>query len=120
LKIDLKMINENNFDDVSDMVDYLMLQGALEIVGVDQETGEFLYTFTEKLAEINPNIYNAMMDDYHTSIMKLWELGFLSMDVSEKNPLVKATDKVFDSEAISKLSNNDRIMLQDILKKMSE
>jgi hypothetical protein len=114
------MTSENNFDDVSDLVDDLMLQGALEIVGVDQETGDFLYTFTEKLAEINPSIYNAMIDDFYMSVMKLWELGFLSMDVSQKNPLVKATDKVFDSEAISKLSSHDRMMLQDILNKMSQ
>jgi hypothetical protein len=108
------------FDEVSGLVDKLLEQGALEVVGIDQETGDFLYTFTEKLAEINPKIYNAMMDDYHSSIMRLWEAGFLSMDVTSSNPLVKATDKVFDSDSVAKLSRNDQINLQDILNKMSE
>jgi hypothetical protein len=109
-----------NFDSLDDMMEDLMLQGAIEIVGVDAETGEFLYTFTQKLAEINPKIYQAMIEDFHSSIMRLWEAGFLSMDITSENPIVKATEKVFDKESIAKLSKNDQIALEDILNKMSE
>jgi hypothetical protein len=112
-------MNENS-DEVADMVDKLLAEGALEVVGIDSKTGDFLYTFTEKLAEFNPKIYNAMMEDLHSSIMRLWEYGFFSMDVTEANPVVRATEKIFDEEAVAKLSDNDRITLNDILKKMSE
>lgn len=109
-----------DFDNLEYMMEDLMLQGAIEIVGVDSETGEFLYTFTQKLAEINPRIYEAMLEDFHSSIMRLWEAGFLSMDVTDENPIVRATEKVFDKESIAKLSKNDKIALEDILNKMSE
>jgi hypothetical protein len=109
-----------DFDNIDEVLEDLMIQGALEIVGVDAESGEFLYTFTQKLAEINPNIYKTMVDDFHFSIMRLWEAGFLSMDVTEENPTVKATEKVFDKESISKLSKNDQMALEEILNKMSE
>jgi hypothetical protein len=107
-------------DDFSRVLDDLIERGALELVGVDSKTGQFLYTFTEKLAEINPEIYSAMMDDFHSSIMRLWEMGFLSMDITEKNPMVRATEKVFDEKAMEKLSDNDRTTLNDILSKMSQ
>jgi hypothetical protein len=111
---------QDDFDDMSEMMDDLMQQGALEIVGVDSETGQFLYSFTEKLKEINPIIYQMMMESFYESIVRLWEKGFLSMDITEENPIVKATQKVFDQEAIEKLSAEDRVVLSDILSKMSE
>jgi hypothetical protein len=107
-------------DEFSEVIDDLIKQGALEVMGVDSETGQLLYTFTEKLAEINPTIYNAMLDDFHSSIMRLWELGFFSMDVTQKNPLVTPTQKIFDEKAIEDLSDNDRITLSDILNKMAQ
>lgn len=110
----------DNFDDMDSVIEDLMIQGAIQVTGIDSETGEFLYTFTEKLAEINPKIYKAMVDDFQMSIMRLWEAGFLSMDITAKNPLVRATEKVFDTNAISKLSRNDQITLEDILNKMSQ
>lgn len=110
----------DNFDEMDDIIEDLMIQGGIEVVGIDSNTGQFLYTFTEKLAEINPKIYKAMKDEFYSSIMRLWEAGFLSMDVTTENPIVKATSKVFDKEAISKLSQHDRMALDDILNKMSE
>ena len=109
---------ENN--EFSEVLDDLVQQGALEIVGIDSKTGDFLYTFTEKLADINPNFYNAMLDDFHSSIMRLWEYGFFSMDVTEKNPVVKVTEKIFDETALGQLSDNDRTILDDVLNKMSQ
>lgn len=110
-----------DFDkETSDLVDELIEQGAIEVTGIDSATGEFLYTFTEKLATVNPKIYKAMKDDLHSSIMRLWEAGFLSMDVTAENPIVRATEKIFDENAFNKLSRNDQIALEDILNKMSE
>jgi hypothetical protein len=109
-----------DFEGIDDKLDYLMQEGALEIVGIDSETGNFLYSFTEKLAELDPIMHRMMMDSYYESITNLWQLGFLSMDITTDNPLVSATEKVFDREAVEKLSPVDRQALSDILKKMSE
>jgi hypothetical protein len=109
-----------DFDYLKQELDNLMEQGALEIVGIDGKTGEFLYSFTEKLIQVNPNIHGLMVNAFHDSIMRLWQEGFFSMDVTAANPLVRATEKVFDQAAISKLSREDQIALSDILRKMSE
>jgi len=109
-----------DFEDMNDNLDYLMREGALEIVGVDAETGDFLYSFTEKLAELDPVMHEMMIDSFYDSIRNLWQLGFLSMDITAKNPMVSATEKVFDREAVEKLSPLDRQALSDILNKMSE
>jgi hypothetical protein len=111
---------DNFEEETHDLINELMIQGAIDIVGIDSETGDFLYTFTEKLATANPKIYNAMMEDLYSSMMRLWEAGFFSMDVTDKDPVVKATEKVFDKEAIQNLPRHDQFTLQDILKKMSE
>ena len=115
-----KVKMNNDFEDMSDNLDYLMREGALEIVGVDAETGDFLYSFTEKLAELDPVMHEMMIDSFYDSIRNLWQLGFLSMDITAKNPMVSATEKVFDREAVEKLSPLDRQALSDILNKMSE
>lgn len=110
----------NNFDEMDELIEELMVQGAIEVVGIDAATGQFLYSFTEKLAEINPEMYAEMRKDFHSSLMRLWEQGFLSMDVTHENPMVKATQKIFDKSAIDKLPQHDRITLEDILNKMSQ
>ena len=40
------------------IIDNLILQGALQPAGIDLETGEMLYNFTETLKEINPELHN--------------------------------------------------------------
>jgi hypothetical protein len=110
----------NNFDETEELINELMIQGAIEVVGVDSATGDFLYGFTEKLEQINPRIHKAMLEDFYDSVMILWEKGFLSMDISEDNPMVRVTPKIFDAEAVSKLFNRERSTLQNILSRMSE
>ena len=40
-----------------DQIENMILDGSLEVSGIDEETGEFLYTFTEKLAKNYPELY---------------------------------------------------------------
>jgi hypothetical protein len=107
-------------DSLKEEIDNLIQQGALEVVGIDEDTGEFLYSFTEKLIDINPEMHRLMLQSFHDSMMRLWEKGFLYMDVTKQNPLVTATEKVFDQNAINSLSKEDQMALSDILNKMSQ
>jgi len=110
----------NDFDETRDFVDKLLEQGALEIVGIDNDTGEILYGFTEKLLTVDPTLHKKMVESFHADIMSLWEKGFLNMDVTLVNPKVSVTDKVFDVKSIIKLSESERFTLKDIMNKMSE
>ena len=51
-----------NFED-------LLLAGAIEVHGVDEKTGEFLYTFTNKMKDILPELYKEHIQQIHNEIM---------------------------------------------------
>ena len=98
----------------------LLLSGAIEISGIDEQSGEMLFKFTEKLKDVDPKLYNKMADFFHQELMRLWEKGFISMDVTEKNPTVSLTQKALDEIEINSLSVDQRVHLEDIIKKLSE
>jgi len=104
---------ENSEDEI---IKDLILSGALEIAGIDMETGEPLYNFTEKLADINPELHSEMSTYLSTEAMALWQHGFISMDVTEKNPIVKLLPKAFNEAEIKKLDKNHQYTLKEIIR----
>lgn len=57
------------------MLEHLMLQGAVEFQGIDEVTGEMLYKITDKLKEVNPDIYNQLKDQYEHHMFRLIDQG---------------------------------------------
>lgn len=57
------------------MLEHLMLQGAVEFQGIDEVTGEMLYKITDRLKEVNPDIYNQLKDQYEHHMFKLVDEG---------------------------------------------
>jgi hypothetical protein len=102
-------MNDNEDQIISDLI----LSGALEIAGIDMETGEPLYNFTQKLIDINPELHNEMSTYFSQEAMALWQHGFISMDVTEKNPVVKLLPKAFDREEVEKLDKNHQYSLKE-------
>jgi hypothetical protein len=102
-------------DEESKILDNLILQGAVEVSGMDMETGEMLYNFTDKLADVMPDLYNEHMNSVNSEIMYFWQHGFLSMnDITEKNPIIRLTNKAFDDVEILKLPKNRLSSLNEI------
>jgi hypothetical protein len=103
-------------DDIENaVIDKLILEGALELGGIDMENGEILYTFTDKLKEIMPELYNEHLNFVNGEIMYLWERGFLSInDFAEENPKVRVTDKAFNDLEILKLPKDRQRSLEEI------
>lgn len=104
--------------DSEDIVDDLILQGAIVSNGVDPTTGETLYTFTEKLESIAPAIHKALVEHFHENIMLLWQKGFLDMDVTVMNPMVRLTEKALDQNETALLSPDEVMSLNEIVKNM--
>lgn len=96
------------------IIDQLILNGALEIAGVDSETGEFLYQFTSKLKEVSPQLYNEHINHVNGELMRLWEKGFLDINMTDDNPVVTLTSKALDNEELSKLSKEDRWGIEEV------
>lgn len=105
---------ENKTPSTDQVMDFLLLNGALEVAGIDQKSGEFLYAFTPKIKEIMPEVYNEHLNSVNGEIMKLWEKGFLNVDFLAEEPLVTLTKKAFDKEELSRLSQQDLWSLEEI------
>ena len=95
-------------------IDYLILNGAVEVVGVNPDTGDFLYQFTEKMAEVAPRVYQGMLDQFEKDIMFFWTKGFVSMDPTSPNPIVALTPKAFDATEVNALSYEEQMALNEL------
>ncbi len=95
-------------------IEDLILSGAVEPAGLDPETGEMLYTFTNKLGDVHPALAREVENMFDSHVMKLWELGMVSMNVMEKNPMIKLTPKAFDIELIKSLDEEVSYTLKEI------
>jgi hypothetical protein len=102
-------------DDINQIFDKLILDGAIEVSSIDSATGEFLYNFTHKMKEVSPALYHEHMNNVNEEIMYFWEKGFLVMnDVTSKNPIIRLSSKAFDDKEISILPLDKQVVLQDI------
>lgn len=101
-------------DNEKDMIEKLILDGGLQVAGIDSETGEFLYQFTNKLKDISPDLYDEHINHVNGELMRLWEKGFLDIDIAADNPMVYLTEKALDQSEISKLSKEDRWSLEEV------
>jgi hypothetical protein len=109
------MINEDD-----DQFSHLLFSGAIEICGIDEQSGEMLFRFTEKLKEIDPILYKKMTDSFYRELLSLWEKGFISMDITEESPMVSITEKALDALELGNLNIEQRLHLEDIIKKTSK
>lgn len=105
------MNNEEN-----DMIEKLILDGGLETVGVDQETGELLYSFTPKIKNLMPDLYSEHMNEVNSCVMKLWEKGFLNIDLLAPDPIITLSEKAFDKAEVEGLSKKDRWNLFEVIR----
>jgi len=104
----LKMNNEDA------IIDDLILQGALEVAGIDSKTGEFLFSVTPKLQEIMPDLYEEHLNSVNQGIMALWENGFVDIDFNEDNPIVRLSFKAHDDDEVKTLPEDLQWALEEI------
>ena len=96
-------------------IEDLLLAGAIEVYGVDSDTGEFLYNFTNKMQDIMPELYKEHINDVHNEVMYFWEVGAVEMtEMESNNPKIRLTEKAFDEEFISSLSPSRQSSLKEI------
>lgn len=105
---------KNMIPEEQDALDYLMLNGGIEVAGIDSENGEFLYSFTHKIKELMPELYKEHIDDVNKNVLKLWEMGFLNIDFMQEDPVITMGPKALDKEETAKLSKDDQWHLNEI------
>lgn len=103
----------------SNEIEKLILAGGIQVAGVD-ETGEILYQFTPKIQQINKDLYDEHLNFVNSEVMKLWELGFVNIDLFAKEPIVTLTPKAFMPDAILTLNKQQRWSLDEIKRVLKE
>ena len=100
----------------NELINSLILNGALEVAALDKDTGEFLYSFTPKIKELMPNVYEEHIKTVNHEVMNLWEKGFLDIDFFSEEPIITLAKKATSKEAIKALSENERWSLLEIVR----
>ena len=106
--------------DEFETIDHLILNGGLEFVGIDENTHEYLYSFTPKIKELMPELYQQHLDLVNFEVMNLWEKGFLNVDLMSDNPMISLTEKSFDDFELYKLSSAEQWSLSEIKRVLSD
>jgi hypothetical protein len=96
----------------------LILDGAAEFAGLS-ESGEMLYSFTPVLKEVDPVLYEEMIAIQRQELLFLWTKGFISMDITDKDPMVTVTDKALNNAEVEELPEHFRSMIREIVKALS-
>jgi hypothetical protein len=104
------------FDDeeISKIVDNLILEGGIEFAGIDPETGEMLYSITSKIKDLMPDLYDEHLSFVNDELMSLWQKGFVDIDFFSDDPLININDKYYDEDEVVKLSKEERWSLREL------
>jgi hypothetical protein len=101
-------------EEEDNLIQDLILAGGLEISGVDEKNGEFLYSITNKMKDLMPELYEEHINKTNKDIMRLWEKGFVNVDITEDDPVVTLTEKAHNALEISKLTKEEIWSLEEI------
>lgn len=101
-------------DPIDETIEALILSGAIEVVGIDNNTHQPLYAFNSSIKEIMPELYQEHLNEVNRDIMALWESGFVDIDLLNPDPLVTLTDKAFNDDEIEDLSRELQVSLLEI------
>ena len=97
-----------------ELIKNLILQGALEVAGLDSETGEFLYAITSRMKEIMPDMYEDHLRTVNRDLLNLWEKGYVNIDFFLPDPIVTISEKGLNKDEVSKLTKPEIWALEEV------
>lgn len=57
------------------LVEHLIFMGALEMDGIDSETGEMIYSITDKLKHVSPDMYERLTEEFEERMCEMIYAG---------------------------------------------
>jgi hypothetical protein len=97
-----------------ELIKNLILEGALEVAGLDSENGELLYTITPKMQEVMPDMYEDHLTQVNKDILNLWEKGYVNINFLDDEPMVTISEKGLDKKEVAKLSKQEIWAFEEI------
>ena len=101
-------------DPDDNFINDLIIKGAIEVVGVDRDTGELLYAITKQMKDILPEGYDEHLNFVNQEMMGLWEKGYVDIDFMSDDPIITITAKALDINEVSKLSKQEIWSLDEL------
>ena len=101
-----------------EIMDYLILNGGLEIVGVDSSNGSFLYSFTPKIKELMPDLYTEHINTINQEMLSLWEKGYINIDFLADDPVITLSKKSLIDSEVAKLSKDEQWSVMELKRLM--
>ena len=101
--------------DPKDLIDALILEGALKIEGIDEKTGQMIFSVTDKMKEIAPEVYNEFQESLYQTVLSLWEKGLLSMNIMDTEPTVSPTEYALDRNTWKGLSHEELSVMNTVM-----
>lgn len=97
-----------------ELIKNLILEGALEVAGLDSDNGELLYTITPKMQEVMPDMYEDHLKQVNKDILNLWEKGYVNINFLDEDPMVTISEKGLDKKEVAKLSKQEIWAFEEI------
>jgi len=102
--------------DPKDIIDALFLNGALELSGIDSDSGQFVYAVTEKMAELAPEIYQEINNQIYRDVMALWQRGLLMVNLISDSPEVSPSEAGLDRANWTNLSDSEYSTMNTVMR----
>ena len=106
---------DDEFEEANNFIDFLLENGAIEIQGIEAETGDFLYRMTPKMQELVPELYREHFNYINQMAFDLWQKGYVEIKFEEKGPLVMLVKDIDYKEVLSKVTHEERLFLENMI-----
>jgi hypothetical protein len=108
---------EMNEQELSEMIEYLIELGAMEIMGYDSVSDNFTYRITSKCKEIYPELYYSHYEAVGELAQSLWMQDIIDIVFTEGETIVGVTQEQIDfiKETMNTFTDDERFFLETIL-----
>jgi hypothetical protein len=108
---------EMSSEELSEMIEYLIEIGAMEIMGYDSISDQFTYKVTPKCKELYPELYYAHYEAVGEMASQLWMKDVIDIVFTDGQTVVGVTPKQVEyiKENISTFSDDERFFLEVLL-----
>jgi len=106
-------------DEYNSIVQILIENGILELVGFDEKSNQFTYGLTPKCQELMPELWEEHFKFVNEMAFKLWKDGIIEMQFdSDGTPMVLLTQKAINIK--DNLPDDERYFIENLMNKHLE
>lgn len=108
-----------NREEYNNIVQMLIDEGALELIGFDEKSNQFTYGLTPKCQELFPELWEEHFKAVNELAFGLWQKGIIEMQfASDGVPMVMLTKEAVELK--DSLPDEERFFIENLIEKHLE